>query len=177
MVSRPVIFDDLSGEIINTGETVQFGLDGSEYEIDLTVDNTFALRSIFIDYLKHARRVGGRVTRRNITVGEVQSPKPVAGGTMVSANKVGVVHEYGKEQRQAIRQWAIKKGKKISDRGRLPTDVIVEWEQEHQTPVKSNTGNKTKGRGRPNATRSAIAKADTRRAVPAAAFTDAGKSP
>lgn len=48
--------DDLTGE---TGaSTVQFGLDGKQYEVDLTESNAAALRSQLAPYANVARQVG-----------------------------------------------------------------------------------------------------------------------
>jgi len=44
-------------------QTVQFGLDGVTYEIDLSDDNAAALRDELARYIGAGRRVGGRKVR------------------------------------------------------------------------------------------------------------------
>jgi hypothetical protein len=55
--------DDTNGKPAD--ETVTFGLDGREYEIDLTSKNVAALRKAFDVYVKSGRRVGGRRPRNS----------------------------------------------------------------------------------------------------------------
>src|SRR4051812_50059808 len=52
------VTDDTNGKPAD--ETVTFGLDGREYEIDLTSKNAAALRKAFDVYVKSGRRIGGR---------------------------------------------------------------------------------------------------------------------
>jgi len=54
------LVDDLTGDTI---EDVTFGFDGAHYEIDLTDDNTDALREAFSDYVAAARKVSDRSRR------------------------------------------------------------------------------------------------------------------
>ena len=44
-------------------ETVEFGIDGKSYEIDLSDANAAKLRDALAPYLGHARRTGGRRLR------------------------------------------------------------------------------------------------------------------
>ena len=46
-----------------TDETVAFGLDGRDYEIDLSDQDAERLRAEFAPYVTVARRVGGRLRR------------------------------------------------------------------------------------------------------------------
>lgn len=57
------LIDDIDGEPAD--ETVTFGLDSSEFEIDLTKDHALELRDGLATYVKHGRRVGGRKTRNS----------------------------------------------------------------------------------------------------------------
>ncbi len=58
------LVDDLDDSPITTGEgrTVEFGFDGSSYEIDLTNDNVDKFREAISDYIAAARKVSGRRT-------------------------------------------------------------------------------------------------------------------
>lgn len=52
------VLDDLTGE--PAGETVGFGLDGIDYDIDLSFPNAEALRELLRRYADAGRRTGGR---------------------------------------------------------------------------------------------------------------------
>jgi hypothetical protein len=108
------LIDDLDGD--KADETVEFGLDGKNYEIDLSSGNAGKLRDALADYVASARRPGGR--RRS---GGAASAAAAAGG------RPAVV----REQNQAIRDWARKRGMKVSDRGRIPADVLDAYHQEN----------------------------------------------
>jgi hypothetical protein len=99
------LVDDLDGSTAE--ETVEFGLDGAAYQIDLSSGNADRLREALADYVDHARRSGGR---KRIT-GRAPGGHP----RTASADR---------EQNQAIREWARKQGLKVSDRGRIPTEVL-----------------------------------------------------
>jgi hypothetical protein len=99
------LVDDLDGT--EAEETVEFGLDGAAYQIDLSEENAERLRDALADYVDHARRSGGRKRANSRPVGRPVRP--------ASADR---------EQNQAIRAWARKQGMKVSDRGRIPSEVI-----------------------------------------------------
>lgn len=101
-----VLVDDLNGEPAE--ETVQFGLDGASYEIDLSGTNAAALREALAVYVGHARRTGGRrVTGRR--------PSAQAKGS----------------ESAAIRAWAKEQGVAVSERGRIPASVVAQYEAAH----------------------------------------------
>jgi len=50
------LVDDLDGE--EAAETIVFGLDGIDYEIDLGEDNAERLRDGLAEYVEAARRIG-----------------------------------------------------------------------------------------------------------------------
>jgi hypothetical protein len=52
------LVDDLDGGTAE--ETVEFGIDGVAYEIDLSVGNAGKLRDSLADYVTNARKAGGR---------------------------------------------------------------------------------------------------------------------
>ncbi len=114
MAQREVIslVDDLDGT--DATETVEFGLDGVQYQIDLSDENAAELRDALAQYVEYARKVGGG--RRRLV-----GPKTRPGLTPVQ-RPVSVRPD--KEQNQAIRAWARKKGFVVSDRGRIPVGVV-----------------------------------------------------
>jgi nucleoid-associated protein Lsr2 len=85
-------------------ETVEFGLDGVTYEIDLSTKNAAKLRGDLKQWVEAGRRVGGR--RR---------------GRSGSGRGRGAID---REQSAAIREWARRNGHNVSTRGRIPADVI-----------------------------------------------------
>jgi len=101
-----VLTDDLSGE--EATETVRFGLDGVEYEIDLTRQNAAGLRKSLSKYLKGGRRVGGRRVR---------------GAGAASRGK----RDYDIAE---LRAWAKRKRVKVPARGRIPQAVIEQYKSE-----------------------------------------------
>jgi uncharacterized protein (DUF4415 family) len=70
-----LLVDDLDGESEAT-ETVRFGIDGRELELDLSADNAAAMRETLRKYVDAARKTGssktGRASARR-TVTEVSS--------------------------------------------------------------------------------------------------------
>ncbi len=104
-----VLEDDLEGG--NADETVKFALDGVQYEIDLSKKNAAKLRESFAGYVAHGRRVG----RGGVVVGGRAAAR--ARGSAAA----------DREQNKAIRAWAKRKGKAISDRGRIPQEIVDEY--------------------------------------------------
>lgn len=108
-----VMVDDLDGTESDDVQTVGFGLDGVTYEIDLSADNAKELRESLADFITNGRKIGkfGKPLVR------------VAGGVGGSGRS--------KEQLQAIRDWAKANGHAVSDRGRIPADVLAEFDAAH----------------------------------------------
>ncbi|MFC5993726.1 Lsr2 family protein [Pseudonocardia hispaniensis] len=107
------LIDDLDGEPAE--ETVEFGIDGKNYEIDLSKGNAGKLRDALAAYVAAARRSGGR--RRG----------SVASAPSNASRRPSI----DREQNQAIRDWARKRGMKVSDRGRIPAEVLEAYHQEN----------------------------------------------
>ena len=94
--------DDLDGG--PAGETVRFGVGGTEYEIDLNEKNARAFRKRLAPFIEHARKAGTGQRRRS-------------GRTALSRQRSG-----------AIRAWAKDQGIAVSERGRIPASVVVQYE-------------------------------------------------
>jgi Lsr2 len=99
-----VLTDDLDGG--DADRTIEFGLDGVNYTIDLSEKNAGKLRKALDPYLEVAARVG-----RTGASGRIAS-RPVQ---PVRANR---------DQNQAIREWATKNGYEVSERGRIPSSIV-----------------------------------------------------
>ncbi len=100
--------DDLDGS--DASGTVEFGLDGRHYEIDLSEENAAKLRDVFAPYVG----AGSKVARGGVVVGG-RAARGRGGATA------------DREQNKAIREWAKKAGKEISDRGRIPQEIVDEF--------------------------------------------------
>lgn len=98
------LVDDLDGGTAE--ETVEFGIDGVSYEIDLSQGNAGKLRDSLVDFVSNARKAGGR---------RKAPARRSSGGGRASVDR---------EQNAAIREWARKNGYNVSDRGRIPAEVL-----------------------------------------------------
>lgn len=98
------LIDDLDGS--EADETVKFGLDGVQYEIDLSKENATKLRDLLEPYVK----AGSRVSRGQVVATRRRAAQAV-----------------DRAQNKAIREWARAHNKKISDRGRIPEEIVAEY--------------------------------------------------
>lgn len=115
------LVDDLTGEEAEDITTVEFALDGVTYEIDLDDKNSARLRDALAEYVAAARRTGGRRSngRRRSGAGT---------GTPRATSPGG----YDRETSKQIRQWAKSQGFEVSDRGRVPNNVVEAWEAQRK---------------------------------------------
>jgi hypothetical protein len=102
-----VLEDDLDGG--EAVETVKFALDGVSFEIDLSAKNAGKLRDDFAKYTGAGRRVGGRSGRGR------------------AAGSRGA----GRNRSAQVREWARGQGLKVSDRGRIPADIVNQYDAAH----------------------------------------------
>ncbi|MDT0303447.1 histone-like nucleoid-structuring protein Lsr2 [Streptomonospora wellingtoniae] len=103
-----LLVDDMDGG--SADESVEFGIDGKSYRIDLSSDNAKRLREVLAPYLQGARKhaqAGRRGPGRR---------KAAGGGQRASE----------------IRSWAKQAGKSVNDRGRIPAEVVAEYEAAHR---------------------------------------------
>ena len=100
---------DYDDKAIPAGQhrTRRFGLDGHDYEIDLCAKHSQKLEEVVIRYAEHARRASARQgrTKRRTTAHRQHSA--------------------------SIRTWAKQAGISVSDRGRIPADVVTRYEAKH----------------------------------------------
>ena len=99
-----LLTDDLDGG--EADRTVEFGLDGVNYTIDLSEKNAGKLRKALDPFLNAATRVG------RTTVGAARRTAPASTGRA------------SRDQNQAIREWANKNGYEVSERGRIPSHIV-----------------------------------------------------
>jgi Lsr2 len=117
MVQKTIVtmVDDLTGEVAENISTVEFELDGRVYELDLTEENSANLHDALSQYVNAARKVGGRRRSGPRAGRAIKSTSPTTG--------------YNRETLKSIREWAKKNGHSVSDRGRLPAEVLQSWEK------------------------------------------------
>jgi hypothetical protein len=96
--------DDIDGS--EADGTVRFGLDGSEYEIDLNTKHAQQLRDALASYVSAARRAGGN------TRGPARSAR--------KSTKAG-------PDSTEVREWAKAQGIEVKDRGRMPAELVVKF--------------------------------------------------
>jgi hypothetical protein len=99
-----ILIDDINGGEAN--ETVEFGLDGTGYEIDLSHGNSQELRDLLKPYIDKGRKVTGAARRLS---------RSRAAGSDEARNK-------------DMRAWAKAQGFKVNERGRVPADIVAKYE-------------------------------------------------
>ncbi|GGM15744.1 histone-like nucleoid-structuring protein Lsr2 [Nakamurella endophytica] len=97
------VVDDIDGS--KAAETVRFGLDGRDYEIDLSARNAKALRKVMAEFVDAGRKIRpDRTTRR-----AAARPSRSTGDSA------------------AVRAWAADNGIEISERGRISRQVLEQY--------------------------------------------------
>ena len=104
-----VFTDDLDGGPAD--ETVRFGIDGTQYEIDLSKAHAGELRSALEPFVASARRVtaagagGAGAGRRGSRSAARRGPNP-----------------------SEVRAWARSEGIEVKDKGRVPSELVVKFQ-------------------------------------------------
>ena len=101
---QTLFVDDLDGS--EADGTVRFGLDGTEYEIDLNAGHAQALRDALARYVKAARRAGGGIRRPSR--GRRRTPTSGVDNT-------------------EVRERAKAQGIEVKDRGRIPAELVARF--------------------------------------------------
>ena len=101
---QTLFVDDIDGSAAEG--TIRFGLDGTDYEIDLNTEHAQALRDALAPYIGAARRASAAARR------------PARGGRKASANGVNTTE---------VREWAKAQGMDVKDRGRVPAELVVKF--------------------------------------------------
>jgi hypothetical protein len=101
---QTIFIDDLDGS--QADGTVRFGLDGTDYEIDLNAEHAQQLRDALARYVSAGRRVSGSARRPSRT-----ERRPQANGLNTTE----------------VREWAKTQGIDVKDRGRVPAELIVKF--------------------------------------------------
>lgn len=95
--------DDLDGSNLGSvANTISFSFEGKEFSIDLSDENAARFREVMAPYVEHGH--------------------PVTGTRAKSARKAASRSSTGNTK--AIREWARDNGYEVSDRGRIPVDIM-----------------------------------------------------
>jgi hypothetical protein len=105
------LIDDIDQGVAE--ETVSFGLDGTNYEIDLSAKNAAKLRDSLATYVANARRSSR------------------SGGRPSGGSRRGRGARGDREQTQAIREWARKNGHKVGEKGRIPAQILEAYNSQN----------------------------------------------
>jgi hypothetical protein len=137
MATRTVVtlVDDVDGSTAD--ESISFGLDGVEYEIDLSTEHAEALRGLLEPYATVARRTGGRRGARS-------TARPAA-----SASD-GTAPARSRSTNAQIRAWATEHGVTLAERGRLPGRVIEAFEAGDPSMLPTSDGTAADGTSAPS---------------------------
>lgn len=103
------LIDDIDGS--NAAETVQFGLDGKTYTIDLSKKNADRLRKTLAEFIK-AGRTAGRTAGRS------------AGRTRPNTSRRNAQRPYDLPQ---LRKWAAKNKIAVPARGRIKQEIVDQY--------------------------------------------------
>lgn len=113
------LVDDLTGS--HADETIPFALDGKQYEIDLSHSHAGVLRDALAPFIKAARSASTRSPRQ--ARGDNKGPSSTA----------------LRRHNQAVRAWAQQNGYTVSDRGRIPAEVVSAYQSATQCTTARNS--------------------------------------
>lgn len=128
-----VYTDDLDNTEGSDVRTVQFGFLDASYEIDLGPANTKHFQDLIAPYVAAARKAGGTQRRQRVS------------RSNASRDRSG-----------EIRKWARERGITISERGRIPGEVVAQYNAAQNaappaTPVFTPPGDGKAASGAPGA--------------------------
>lgn len=101
---RVFLVDDIDGS--PDARTIEFSLGRDSYTIDLTEKNIAKLETALAPFVEKAAKGSRKASAR----------RPAA---------------RRQTDNNAVRQWARENGRKVSDRGRIPADVVAAYEAAH----------------------------------------------
>jgi hypothetical protein len=100
-----LFIDDLDGSAAQS--TIRFGLNGTDYEIDLSAAHAQEFETALQRYVTAGRKVPGSSRR--------------AGR--------GARRDSGAPSPSAVRQWAKSQGVEVRDRGRVPNELVIRFRE------------------------------------------------
>jgi hypothetical protein len=123
--NRPAETETVETMATHIGQRVM--VNGEVYEIDLCDEHQKMVMDAFAKVVEHGREIKGaaRVPAQKRGSGRRGAGKGRSNGT-------------GETPTSDVRTWAQDNGFKVADRGRIPTEVIVAYQQAHGGAVSSN---------------------------------------
>jgi hypothetical protein len=112
MAQRIVLIDDLDGS--EGTETLQYTVDGQEYEIDLSKDNAGKFRTLLEPYIEKSRKV----ERQFMSPPRATTTRRRSSGS-------------GRDDIAEVRTWATAQGIEISPRGRIKKEILDQYDAAH----------------------------------------------
>ena len=106
--THEVFIDDIDGT--EGAQTVQFGFDGQDYEIEISQAHLDQLTEALAPFIEHGRKI--RRAKVGRTIQPRDTPSAKAGAT-------------------AVRQWAATEGLEVKPRGRIPGEVLAAYDKAH----------------------------------------------
>ena len=132
MAIKHVTVDDLDGA--EGAKTRHFGLEGINYEIDLTDQNAEKMFRDFQKYVEAARRSTGKAPKRVVRTAPSHSAP-----ADIDKSQADHMKAWAKKQDQnGIRTFAKSRGIAVSERGRIPLEAIAAAYNEAHAPGKSD---------------------------------------
>ncbi|MFB6397450.1 Lsr2 family protein [Polymorphospora lycopeni] len=108
------LIDDLDGKPAD--RTVEFGIGGVKYTIDLSEANAGKLRTSLDPYIEAGRRLGRS--------GPASPTSRPASRSATAPNR--------RQENREIRDWAAQNGFEVSVRGRIPQEVLDAYRTAHR---------------------------------------------
>ena len=108
---QTTLVDDIDGGTAD--ETVPFSWNRTSYEIDLSRQNADALRTLLDPYIKAGRHTRSRTARH-------------------ASGRSRATITSSKQRNQAIREWARAQGLQIAERGRIPIEIMLRYDNWQQ---------------------------------------------
>ena len=145
MAQKIVLTCDVDGDGTEAEDTVKFGLDGREYEIDVCARHHRELNDALRSFVAKGRKVDAvRPRKRNArTAAATGAPIPTSSasspasgssiqpeGARVRARRPTAASR--KQSTQSVREWAREHGMTVSDRGRISAEISEAYAAAHR---------------------------------------------
>ncbi|MBP2371650.1 histone-like nucleoid-structuring protein Lsr2 [Pseudonocardia parietis] len=129
------LVDDLTGG--HADETIPFALDGKQYEIDLSGGHAGALRDALAPFIEAARSASSQPQPRARGRARAVSDRSDSGPSSTAL----------RQHNQAVRAWARQNGYTVSERGRIPAEVVSAYQSATATTTtQSSEGQSNEGK-------------------------------
>jgi len=104
---------DMGHEKSRKGDTIHFSFDSVDYELELCPKDIVALEKLVSEYIPFARKIRPVKTASNNSHSLAKRPK------------------LDREHSADIRAWAHSNGIAVNDRGRIPVNIVAQYDDTH----------------------------------------------